>query len=1839
MADAEAQGPGLSYDSFVDQILRPTNFTSLKEPIGDFSIKVQVFRNPQEPQQPTSTFAIDNMYSFHTVSDLATRIYIESDENDDFHPENLCMLLKPLEEGKYKYQHLQYLIDKGKKTLYSPFELIKTNAPDSRFVDLVGNAKLMEVSTQLNHLLESALITGPKREYTIHLYLYRDIYQFYSGNKPVSRASWEGIFRVYFPERKKEHEDGSLTPGAELYKGTLVRRHTCRQKMLDMIDSHLQETPLRKPGESTRSSGVNFSNVRNLRFMWAAPANSPEYKPFDIESAFYDMVVSKEIPYIRYYPSINTPISKVHVEGPDAIPSLEVPDLLIQWSQMKSVTPEENVIMMKVLLRPGSGSVYPLYATVYVHQDGTVKCIIQPDANTKALTQQADLYDLSAALSRISKALPKLEAVAAGAGAGPGAALGAAPGAALAKQIYTPSNISLVDSYVILSLWLEKDDKRPITKKFMNTILPYYRPVFQVAASPLPFQDPIAFLRYKCVNNFQTPSRDFQFLHRILDLQKLDGQTNLPNLVKFYMDEFDVPEIVAQTRVKSFLEDLTKYELTNPVTMEYNQATNPGIDIAFFGKHPYYTIHMYRVDSITTLRRLKSLISLMISLEEEEFEEIRGCYKAIADEDKEQQEAADAEAQSESRKALEDGVLEPGEGVEAVAEASEAVADTLGEQGDAFAFDAIGDFAGFEDAEPVPNDTLAEGASGAPAQPALASLKHLASLDVPPEEKEEDEPEVTDPSQLKQAKAKTYFSQRLDLYDKRLFQYAEGNTQTSKYSTMCAANALKQPVVMSEEEYERMREIYEKDSYDKNTYEENKAAVKVFWVDYPLTKDVVIPAKLPSNAIETVTTLRYGSNLLPGQANIYICSQYWCRKDNIVVLRSDYESLIDRSGRPKDKNTCPFCHDGPVKDRINIVKGESVIERIVKSKSVQKKPHLFISFLGKTNHPEGLFLPCCFIKDHKIYKESHPAFKKQTLEEDLIGEDEADNSPAEHFAVDYKKKLSNNNNWYIVGSEKVPLEVLREGPQIGILSPELDKFFAQDSRDLVINDHTVWKLVSRNGKPNASGFLRIAVENKKRFQPESFLAAAALAFGENSAADMKTRITTYAQPLLFISLNYGNLIFDFFNPAIQDPDNMTLKGFSHKSLQIDSGVGLHKESLIRTWKAYSTFEAFMANPTKTKEFRQFSQLFTLPGILTKNGVLFIVLEVSAKGTVEMRCPPYGVNPNAANKCDIAFLLHYSTGAWEPVFYTDNDESEDLHESYVLFKREKQGAWPAAVKKRVSEYERMCYSSGLGMYTDSPSINSKTLLPLSVGMRIGARVHSILRDTYNHVSNIVFILDNGGKVMVPVIDDGTVYPTTRVELDWRNFMRELASATAAKEFYATKVAAVLRDQSREINASYVIDGVWRLDRSVKERDDMFALHLANGLIVPAKKPESGETFLESDFLQEGQDSTWIIDTKLVFGSKEKADKEEKINYKEFKEIFEHLRFTFANWLAVQPGAMKKKLNEILFRDIPLFEKRQRLFVNLQPVIFSWLDSSIPQKNRNPSLKRVDCRVIKEEDACSNHCVWRGQGAAAAAAEGSSEWAGGPENNPCVLHVPNESGDAKGLLLKKLVEELIRFPQKRNELLQNKVHKYTKLTKGFRSGDQFIVPEDSGDWAEMLRFEWRKEVSEEPKYYEEFASIVPQEESLFVKSPMPEIIVKYINSPKLVDKLGYFSTDSAVKTLEVLSKGAVTSAELLERGQPAEADFLITQELVDFVAMRTNTSIIQLMYETDQPFKPIIFVKTIVNDGKESPFFFIIKTDDDEVGFVSASKDTIEPIQYMSLPVFAGKAARVARAARP
>jgi hypothetical protein len=1736
-----------TYGGFIKDILHPRIFSNLKDPYGSINIVINVMRNPRE-LVPTETLTINNMYPFQTLADLCTRIYVESGTNDEFHPENQC-LLKRYKDAKTtrNFLHGQYRVWNN-LLLHNPFFLLENKRPDSAFVDGEGSSKMIKILSLMNKTLESTVCFIPKATYELDLFLYNDLYRHYTGMKPMGRPIWEGIMKVYFPERQKEQEDGSLTPQADSYKKTMVKRYVCRQQMLELIDTHLQETPLRKPGESYRDDDINLSGIRNLRFMWPRPYVTPAYKPFQLEHVFYETLVSKDVPYIRFYQRSSSPLSKVYVEGPEGAPVFEYPDLLLQWSQQKSLTPEESLIMMKVLVRPSATN--PLFATMFIHEDGSAKFIVQPDANTKSLTEATDLFRLDQALQTVTAAIPVLEPAA------------AAAAEAVPMRLYTPDNITIEDAYIVLSLWLDKEDKRPITRKSINAVLPYYRPLFQVAASPLRFQDPIAFIRYKAVDNFQTPSKDFQFLHRILDLQKLSGKTSLADLVKFYMEEFDVPLTTAQARVKGFLDNMSQYEVIDPVTSDYKLANNPGIDVAIFGKYPFYTFHMYRVNSLISLRRIYSMLSLMISLGAEEFSELKRCYATAEQEEAEAEASAEAEAEAE---------VEP-----------EAVLPTPPWPEEGVFEDVLGDVGYIEEDYPPLPASLSH--PPLPASP-LSPLQKLAATT------EDDEPPEAVAVDLKKAKAKTYFSQRLDYYDKKLFQYSAGDTEATKYSSMCAANAMKQPAVMSEGEYTRMRELYEENTYTtKEAYDAlepaQKEKITVYWVDYPLEKGQK-PAPPSDPRIEVVTTLKYGSNMSKGQANIFMCAPLWCRKDAMVILKADYESTLDRKGVLKGKNTCPFCHDGPVKDRVKVVEGESVIERAPKLKSADNKAHLFVRFLKKTNHPDGLYLPCCFLKDSVLTTDNHPAFKAE--EEGAVKE------PEDDVEANYKSKLDNNKSWYIVGAEKVPLEIVpKKGPQIGILTKQMDAFFAQDSREIVVNDHTIWKLISRGDSISASGFLRIAVENRKRHQPIAFLAAIAPAFDLNSAEEMKTRIRTVVQPPIFMSLNYGNFLFDFFNPGMVEPPEMVIRKYATRGLILDSGVGTHREAIVRSWKSYEKFNQFMENPAHVKEYRQFAQLLSLPGLLSPNGLLFIVLEVSSKGDIQLRCPPYGVTEQMVNRCDIAFLLHYSTNVWEPVIYTENIPEKGTHRSFVVFKREDDDKWPEIVHRRLQEYKRMCHSSGIGIYTDSPKINPATLIPLSMAITLGGSPpYAILRDTYNHISGVLFKLDSGGIVLVPVIDDGTIHTELKVELDWRNFMTKLASATAAKEFYDTRILPALEGQMKE---AYTIDGVWRLDRSVPEREDMYGLHFANGIIMPVKKPEGGDTVFESEFVQEGQESSWCIDTRLVFGTACKGDVKKgkdatmEIDYKELEEIYEHLRFTFANWLAVQPPGMREQLNAILYRPtLPLFEKRQRLLIKLGNEVMSWLDSSVTHPKRKPSLKRADCRVIQDKESCNNYCSWR---------EGEGK---------CFLHVPNSPGDVKGLMIRRLIEELIRFPKKRAELIANKINKYTKLTKAFRSGNQFVVSENSDDWMEFLRAEWRIRTSEEPRHYEEFGIIQPQTES-----EVPAIFAG------LMDKKGrlhYIPAESAVDTLQALAKGAFTEAELAEKGQTEDIPTFVSQEALDLVARRLNTSVLQIAYLPDQPVEPLV-MKSIV--GPDGPLLLIVQDDQGDVGFLSGSSSSIRPV---------------------
>jgi hypothetical protein len=99
------------------------------------------------------------------------------------------------------------------------------------------------------------------------------------------------------------------------------------------------------------------------------------------------------------------------------------------------------------------------------------------------------------------------------------------------------------------------------------------------------------------------------------------------------------------------------------------------------------------------------------------------------------------------------------------------------------------------------------------------------------------------------------------------------------------------------------------------------------------------------------------------------------------------------------------------------------------------------------------------------------------------------------------------------------------------------------------------------------------------------------------------------------------------------------------------------------------------------------------------------------------------------------------------------------------------------------------------------------------------------------------------------------------------------------------------------------------------------------------------------------------------------------------------------------------------------------------------------------------------------------------------------------------------------------------------------------------------------------------------------------------------------------ESAVDTLQALAKGAFTEAELAEKGQADDIPTFVSQEALDLVARRLNTSVLQIAYLPDQPVEPLVMKSIISPDG---PLLLIVQDDQGDVGFLSGSSSSIRPV---------------------
>jgi hypothetical protein len=126
---------------------------------------------------------------------------------------------------------------------------------------------------------------------------------------------------------------------------------------------------------------------------------------------------------------------------------------------------------------------------------------------------------------------------------------------------------------------------------------------------------------------------------------------------------------------------------------------------------------------------------------------------------------------------------------------------------------------------------------------------------------------------------------------------------------------------------------------------------------------------------------------------------------------------------------------------------------------------------------------------------------------------------------------------------------------------------------------------------------------------------------------------------------------------------------------------------------------------------------------------------------------------------------------------------------------------------------------------------------------------------------------------------------------------------------------------------------------------------------------------------------------------------------------------ARWLRRDPAAnaLKQDLAQLLSSQLPLYERRKRMDIRLEPLIRSWLAPVQTEERRTLSLLREDCLTLPGEAECR--------------AIGTCSWSGGR----CLIHAPyrTEGTDPVRIFTARLSDELLRYSADRRELLDDGV----------------------------------------------------------------------------------------------------------------------------------------------------------------------------------------------------------------
>ena len=1528
--------------------------------------------------------------------------------------------------------------------------------PDTRFVAADGSYASPNYESRSRTTLENAFLkTQPGSIPTLHVFPFHLLYEAYRGAKPISETEWSKKIAPYFPDLSME---GPFVPSAQDSVAALqVRRFVSnRENTLYQVNRILQ-------GASYLPVPV-LKGVLHMTLLWTSPV--PHFE--GCSSLFYPLRATRTRPYLRLLPTNGSGISKLHVEGVLPIPTLHDSRILEQWNKEMSPTPKMDFLSIKYVHRPAILSTPPLYGSLHVMNDGTMRLTLQPPKTISSLDPRLDLQDMETILSPVFEGLPQT-----------------------------------VDSYRLHELSAVITIKTSMTKpKFTRKRLLTRLPIFQTffrEIKALPEQSPLLSLRYKAVSQFVTENEVFAFITLWSTKAQLEeGEAAPDQLLEAIQNEFQFSLKEAKDVFTEWLKQKGQFVVEVPEEGEIADGYHPGVDLHIYAQHPTYIVHIHRMDSEDTYRRLLTLLSLLFVEEDGYFAQGR---EEVAEEMEEQEQRWDRE-----RRRREDGK-------------EEEVGAFQGDEKEPLR-------AELEDIDwGMMNDPLAN-IGREPGSSALPALPAQPPAPAGPTPKEPERQKVRRMAPVPEAERRVqpyqWFIHRLQELDANLFSSQAAGKADNKYSTRCQNVMDRQPVILTQDQYEDMRTVYENDD-------------DLFWTIYPLQGD---EDPSPPAGAEKITVMRYGSDA--HHIRYLFCPRFFCLLDEIMVRERDFLSNQDREGNPKPRNSCPFCYGGLLgkddRTKKSIV-GRTVMER-------KKTTSYEIGFMKPISSDE-LALPCCFGKQQTL-RIQDPRFdhiRKQLQEMDVLdllpgGEEEAKEAVGaeaeeeyyEAKMIEFGPLLQRLHKKYILEPNKIPAPGF-----FAIPTRRFDAYFHQDSTRQLVDRVSIQLTI----RPSGHGFLRVGIDNTEN---ESLLGLLAPLLNVTSLIDVKEQLITILTPRIFLHAHFGNLVLEFFDPTqtqyLPETEH-ELKSWSEEHLGIPM-TSANSYALLRIFHSYYHFRNFLQNPKLRKELRHLQPLLAEPGLFTANGLQLVVLEDKGEEEpVHVRCPIFGVSAERHKNNDIAFVSrtmrmlgtsqreypHY-----ELFVYTTNKVGRgaqaEEHRVVKIWKQVENEFWPEIVQTRVKEYRTQCQSTYRSLYTPQHEVSSDTLLPLSAVVK-GSSVEAegLVRDYYNHLVGVTFRSRRGDNRLVffPVVDDGVIsipssFSIKSIYLDTEDI--QLAPMEDALSFY-----------EKEINTRFPLSLGYTVRALVRSKDtqEMVALQLLNGVYVPVAPPRSLEAiaayslpvvdlpywesernqqmtgFARRGYRQDVPWEEWIRHAETDQGCGADPTLEHQLSVRGMEELYQQFRVMVSRWLTSPQagGELRRRMEDTLFRsDLPDYEKRKRLDLLLSSTFLSWFYPDEVWEAPTLSLLRKDCRVIPTEEGCTGSCRWRET----------------PEGGKCTLHVPqttslsergDRSVDTTELFIKRILDELVRFPSRRKELLtKDGISLVTRLTEPIRENDQYIIPESSASWLDLMRFDWLRTASEEPRFYEEMSRPFTEEDQKEVEHLPREWIERFGEDTTLI-----------------------------------------------------------------------------------------------------------------------------------